>query len=138
MIAKVETLEKIAREVLGDAELARSMVEEVLIAVRRVSRGIPRDGRDVMKLRTLVGQLYRADQERARGGGWQADGEPSGTMVALQALDFDTRVAYALSAQYRIKSVAEVMDISEGEASAQIERARDFVRANTATAGGPE
>jgi hypothetical protein len=137
MVAEAETLASIARWALGDSELARSIVEDALTMVRRVNRRIPRDEREVMKLKTLVALLDKADQQRMLAGGERDGTAPNGTMEALQAADFEARIAFALRSEFRIKEVAGVLDCSQAEVAAQIERARDVVRSNGLVEGSP-
>lgn len=129
MVAGADTLVNIARWASGDPELARSIVEDALSMVRRVRRRIPRDEREVVKLKTLVALLDKADQKRSllRDGGRNSSASGD-TVAALQSVDFEARMAFALRSEFRIKEVAEVIGCSEAEAEAQIKRAKDAVR----------
>jgi hypothetical protein len=127
MVAEVETLVKIGRWALGDPDLARRIVEEAATMVRRVNRRLPREERELIKLRALVALLDKANQERAMDGGWRGGADLNETIEALQSVDFEARIAFALRSQYRIKVVAEILEVSPAEVSAQIERARRFV-----------
>jgi hypothetical protein len=140
MVAEAETLTGIARWALGDSDLARTIVEDALTMVRRVNRRIPPDEREVTKLKTLVALLYKADQRRMLADDGRAGSAAitNGTMAALQAVDFEARIAFALCSEFRVKEVAEVLDSSEEEVSVQIQRARDVVRLNAPTDGSPE
>lgn len=137
LVAKAETLTNIARWALGDPQLARRIVEDALTMVQRVNRRIPRDEREVIKLKTLVALLDKANQRRALEGAERGVKGTGGTMEALQSVDFDARMAFALRSEFRIKEVADVLGLSETEAEAQIERAKDVVRARTPADGGP-
>jgi hypothetical protein len=130
MVAQVPTLSSIARWVVGDPELARNAVEDTLSMVRRVNRRIPRDNREVIKLKTLVASLDKADQKRALvGGGETASIAPRSTVEALQGLDFSARMAFALRSEFPIKDVAAILDRSEADVASEIERARAVVTA---------
>jgi hypothetical protein len=137
MIAEAETLTGIACWALGDSDRARTIVEDALTMVRRVNRRIPPDEREVMKLKTLVALLYKADQRRMLSGDGRAGDVSNGTMAALQAVDFEARIAFALCSEFRVKEVAGVLDSPEEEVAAQIQRARDIVRLNAPVDGSP-
>lgn len=135
MVAEAETLSSIARLVLGEPELARNTVEDALSKVRRVSRQIPRDDREVMKLKTLVALLDRAEQKRTLAGGHKAgNAAPTSVIEALQELDFSDRVAFALRSEFPLKEVAAILECPEEDIAVRAERARS--RIGSGVAGG--
>ena len=134
LVAEADTMVGIARRTLGDAALARSIVEDVLTQVRRESKRISRDDREVVKLRWLVARLHKADQQRVWGDG-QASEAPNETMEALRTVDFDARVAFALCSEFQAKEVASVLECSESEAKMRIERAESAVSSAMSSEG---
>jgi hypothetical protein len=135
VVAEAENLANVARWVLGESELARNAVEDTLSMVRRVGRRIPRDAREMTKLKTLVALLDKADQKRTLPGGRRRDGRPTNMIDALQSLDFPDRIAFALRSEYPIKEVAEILNRSEAEVAANVERARDALASYETTQG---
>lgn len=120
--AEAETLGQIAQLVLGNRDLAREVVEDVLAKIHRYRGRIPPNRRDAAVFKTLVAELHRREKKMWFSGRHVVD-ESDGTRAAVRGLEFPIRVAFVLSLDLPAKDVADILDRSEGEVSTDIETA---------------
>lgn len=123
LAAEAETLSGIARLVLGEGDLAREVVEDVLAKVGRYRSQIPRSKRDVATFKTLVATLHRVEKKSWFDGGRKIDGSDR-ARAALDSLNFWQRMAFALNMEMPEREVAEILDRSEADVSLEVEEAR--------------
>jgi hypothetical protein len=135
LVAEAETLSGVAQLVLGDVELARKVVEDVLAKVSPYRRQVPLGQHDVTTFKMLVEGLRRAEKKSWFNGGRAID-RSDRAGAALDRLGFSRRVTVALDMELPAKEVAEILDRSEADVSLEVEEARKALSPHLESNGG--
>lgn len=135
--AEAPRLERFAKLMCADGELARQLVEEALTRTRERQRGIPRADRPAVALRMLVELLETAEERRwiqGFGRKRRAPGPPSegdaDILGALAALEYPVRAALVLRVDWplNVEEVAVIVGRPVDIVRSDIERARELLR----------
>jgi DNA-directed RNA polymerase specialized sigma24 family protein len=130
-------LERFAKLMCADTELAQQLVEEALAKARERQRQIPRSDRPAAALRALVELLETAEERRwiqgrrrktrTLGAGNDTDAE---ILHALAALDYPVRAAFVLRVDWPLGTdeVAAILRRPVDVVRTDIERARGLLR----------
>jgi hypothetical protein len=124
LAAEADTLGGIARLVLGNSDLARKVVEDVLAKVHRYRGQMSQEQRDIATFKTLIADLERTEKKLWLSGAKVAN-ELTPIQGALSALALPTRIAFALDMEMPVKAVADILDRPEADVAVDIKAARE-------------
>jgi hypothetical protein len=126
LAAEAETLDRIAKLVLGDHTLAREAVEVAISRVRKHRADIPRTRTDLARLKTLVALLESQEKQIWFRGDHVSD-ESDEIQAALRKFPIETRIAFALSLEFPDSEVAQIVGRSEKNVAAEVSAVRNAV-----------
>lgn len=124
LAAEAETLNQIAKLVLGNQQTAREVVEEAISQVRRLRNDIPRTKIDLARLKTLVA-LLESKEKKLWFRGDQVDDESDEIQAAIHEFPVFTRIAFALSLEFPESEVAQILGRPAEDVVSEIVAVRD-------------